>query len=277
MTRTTSRWLIALAAAGIAVLIAQDRPVAGQEGFKFKSGVELINVTATVTDRTGGSLRVCGRKISRLRRRQPVEVTHFSAERTPVSLGIVLDTSGSMAGEKMESARDAPSRDSSRRSAIRRTSSSSIASATDPDLVSDWTNNRGAVSRALARMSAVGRHGDVRRGRRSSPDGAGRTESQEGDRADLRRQRHQQPVERERRASRWFARREVLVYAVGIDGQGEADVRRQAGATRHAARHQRPSRFPAGGGRRGGGGFPFPVPGQVPRGRRHDPCAATTA
>ena len=38
---------------------------------------------------------------------QPQTVTHFSAERVPVSLGIVLDTSGSMAGEKIEAARSA--------------------------------------------------------------------------------------------------------------------------------------------------------------------------
>src|SRR5262245_30699309 len=86
MTRTTSRWLIALAVAAIAVLVAQDRPVAGQEGFKFKSGVELINVNVTVTDRTG-------RFASGLRQDdfvvyeddKPMEITHFSAERTPVS------------------------------------------------------------------------------------------------------------------------------------------------------------------------------------------------
>ena len=31
-------------------------------------------------------------------------VSHFSADRTPVSLGIVVDTSGSMAGEKWQAA-----------------------------------------------------------------------------------------------------------------------------------------------------------------------------
>ena len=36
-----------------------------------------------------------------------VDVTHFSAERVPVSLGIVLDTSGSMAGDKIANARAA--------------------------------------------------------------------------------------------------------------------------------------------------------------------------
>ena len=35
---------------------------------------------------------------------QLVEVSHFSADRTPVSLGIVVDTSGSMAGEKWSAA-----------------------------------------------------------------------------------------------------------------------------------------------------------------------------
>ena len=81
---------------------------ADEHGFRFKSGVELINVTATVSDASG-------RFVSGLRKEdfvvyeddQPVEVTHFSAERVPVSLGIVLDTSGSMAGEKMRAAQSA--------------------------------------------------------------------------------------------------------------------------------------------------------------------------
>ena len=73
--------------------------------FRFKSGVELINVTTTVSDASG-------RFVSGLQKEdfavyedgQPVELTHFSAERVPVSLGIVLDTSGSMAGTKMREA-----------------------------------------------------------------------------------------------------------------------------------------------------------------------------
>src|SRR5262249_3189641 len=78
------------------------RPGGNDQGFRFKSGVELINVTATVSD-------VSGRFVSGLRAEdflvyednQPVQVTHFSAERVPVSLGIALDTSGSMNGEKL--------------------------------------------------------------------------------------------------------------------------------------------------------------------------------
>jgi Mg-chelatase subunit ChlD len=100
----TTRWIAAVAVVAV-ILLAQGSGVSGQEGFRFKSGVELINVTATVSDRNN-------RFAAGLRKddfivyedEKPVEVTHFSAERTPVSLGIVLDTSGSMAGEKMESA-----------------------------------------------------------------------------------------------------------------------------------------------------------------------------
>ncbi len=46
--KTLPRPLIALilATAGVASIAAQD----DQDGFRFRSGVELINVTATVTD-----------------------------------------------------------------------------------------------------------------------------------------------------------------------------------------------------------------------------------
>src|SRR4051812_9470110 len=69
----------------------QTQPKAGgdDQSFRFKSGVELINVTATVSDTSG-------RFVSGLQQDdfivyeddKPVSVTHFSAERVPVSLGI---------------------------------------------------------------------------------------------------------------------------------------------------------------------------------------------
>src|SRR5262245_55356580 len=79
-----------------------------EQGFRFRSGVELVNVTATVSDTSG-------RFVPNLRAEdflvyednQPVEVSHFSAERVPVSLGIAIDTSGSMAGDKIQEAQSA--------------------------------------------------------------------------------------------------------------------------------------------------------------------------
>ena len=100
--------LVALAGS---IVLAQSQPGEalrpGADGFKFRTGVELINVTATVSDASGPvRLRPAPGRLRRLRgRRSRQEVTHFSAERVPVSLGIVLDTSGSMAGEKMQDAR----------------------------------------------------------------------------------------------------------------------------------------------------------------------------
>src|SRR5713101_339617 len=84
------------------------KPAGQDDTFRFKSGVELINVTATVSDASG-------RFVPGLRKEdfvvyeddQPQSVTHFSAERVPVSLGIALDTSASMAGERMRAAQRA--------------------------------------------------------------------------------------------------------------------------------------------------------------------------
>ena len=86
---------------------------------------------------------------------RPVDVAHFSAERVPVSLGIVLDTSGSMAGDKIVNAR----------AAIERFLDQLLnpddevflyGFANDVQRVHDWTTNREALSASLRRVRAVG-------------------------------------------------------------------------------------------------------------------------
>jgi Ca-activated chloride channel family protein len=128
----------------------------GQEGFTFRSGVELINVTATVTDEDGrfvGGLRREDFAVYEDGERQ--EVTHFSNERVPASLGILLDASGSMTPDKMSSAR----------SAIDRFVFDLLGKedelffmefANRPDLIQDWTTDRRAISRAVARVNPAG-------------------------------------------------------------------------------------------------------------------------
>lgn len=158
--RTCSRLFVSAALVAVAVGMpsAQQQPDATQraEGFRFRSGVELINVTATVTDDDG-------RFVSGLRKDdfsvyedgEPQTVSHFSNDRVPVSLGILLDTSGSMTPEKMSSAR----------AAIDRFMYDLLGPddelflyrfASVPQLVQDWTKDRRVLSRALANLHAGG-------------------------------------------------------------------------------------------------------------------------
>ena len=150
---TLPRPLIALvlAAGAAATLAAQDN-----DGFRFRSGVELINVTATVTDSDS-------RFVSGLRQEdftvyedgQRQEVTHFSNERVPVSLGIALDASGSMTPDKMGAAR----------SAIDRFVYDLLDKADElffmefanrPYISQGWTEDRRAISRAVSDVNASG-------------------------------------------------------------------------------------------------------------------------
>src|SRR5229473_1889891 len=137
---------------------AQQPPARpGEEsGFRFRSGVELINVTATVSDASGRF--VPGLKAEDFlvyEDDQPVEVTHFSAERVPVSLGIALDTSGSMAGEKIQEAQSALERflyellDRQDEIFLYRFSNY-------PTLLQGWTTDRQLLTRAIGRIAPNG-------------------------------------------------------------------------------------------------------------------------
>lgn len=127
-----------------------------QDGPRFRSGVELINVTATVTDNKG-------RFVSGLLQedfivyedKQLQTISHFSNERAPVSLGLALDTSGSMTAEKMSSARGAISRFFS--DLLGQDDEMFLYRfANAPQLVQDWTSDRRVLSRALERLTVGG-------------------------------------------------------------------------------------------------------------------------
>ena len=241
------RLLAPVAVAAAAAVVAhgqQPPPQEGQEsGFRFKSGVELINVTATVSDASG-------RFVSGLRQEdfivyeddQPVTVTHFNSERVPVSLGIVVDTSGSMAGQKIEAARSALDRflfellDRDDEIFLYRFASV-------PMLLQGWTRDRALLTRALNRMVANGgtaMYDAVADALPLAQQGQNRKKAllvisdgnDTGSTAGVR------DVKAQIRES------EVLVYAIGIDGEGEAPT----------LRPQPPPRMPV--------PFPFPFPGR---------------
>jgi VWFA-related protein len=141
-----------LLAAAMATLGAQQPPADQGETFRFKSGVELINVTATVTDASG-------RFVPGLRKEDFLvyedgelqSLTHFSAERVPVSLGIVVDTSGSMNGDKIMAARAALNR--FLHDLLGRDDEIFIYKFSDtPTRLQGWTTDRQLLSRALSRL-----------------------------------------------------------------------------------------------------------------------------
>src|SRR5262245_22341325 len=154
--RTNLAGVMAAFAAGTLATLGAQQPASDQESFRFRSGVELINVTATVTDSSGRFVPGLGKEDFLLYEDdQPQNITHFSAERVPVSLGIVLDTSGSMTGEKISAARAALDRflydllDPDDEIFLYRFSDS-------PSLLQGWTSDRELVARALRRIAPAG-------------------------------------------------------------------------------------------------------------------------
>jgi Ca-activated chloride channel family protein len=247
---------VGVVSAGIALLAmsvhGQQQPPAqkpaGQDPFRFKSGVELINVTATVSDSSG-------RFVSGLRKEdfvvyednQPQEVTHFSAERVPVSLGIALDTSGSMAGDKINAAQSALNRflydllDKQDEIFLYRFSNY-------PVLLQGWTTDRQLLTRALGRLTPTGgtaMYDTVADAIPLATKGQNRKKAllvisdgnDTASRTDIR------EIKQQIRES------EVLVYAIGIDGEGEPTTRR---APPPPTRFPIPFPFPPGRGGRGG-------------------------
>jgi Ca-activated chloride channel family protein len=240
-TRVMSRFRIVLLPVLIASLSVGT--LAAQDGFRFRSTAELINVTATVTDNTG-------RFASRLRKEdflvredgERQQISHFSSERVPVSLGIVLDVSGSMAGEKFRAAQSALDR--FLYDLLQPEDEVFLLGFSDrTDMVSDWTTDRQQVANALRRlrprggtalydavaeavpMAQSGRH--KKKAVVVISDG---NDTDSGTRADA-----LQSLIRET---------EVLVYAIGIDGSG-------SGSAQGTWSGQPPVRLP----------FPFPFPG----------------
>ena len=247
------------------ILAAASVPAAAQDAdrpaFRFRTGVDLINVSATVTDRRGRFVSGLGKDDFLVYEDGVLQtLTHFSRERVPVSLGIVLDTSGSMEGERMAAAR----------SALDRFLFDLLAADDEfflyrfnyqPRLVHDWTNDPERVSRAL---------GGIR------PLGGTALYDAVADAVVMAEQgRHRKKAVvvisdgndtnseiRVRDLQRLIRETEVMVYAIGIDGPGPS---RYGGARPPAPRSRPPTRipFPIPG---GGGRLPLPPTTRLPGG-----------
>jgi len=219
------------------------RPEGDEQGFRFKSGVELINVTATVSDQNG-------RFVAGLRQDdflvyeddQPVTVTHFNSERVPVSLGIAVDTSGSMAGQKIEAARSALDRflfdllDRDDEFFLYRFS-------TTPMLLQDWTRGRQQLTRGLGRLTANGGTAMYDAVADALPLAA-RGQNRKKALLVISDGNDTQSTVSVRDVKAQIRETEVLVYAIGIDGEAEPSMRTN------------PPRMPM--------PIPFPFPGRRP-------------
>ncbi len=200
----------------------QERPTG--QGFSFRSGANLINVTATVTDEHGRFVPNLGADDFEVYEDgKRVAIAQFETERVPVSLGIALDTSGSMVGDKIEAARAALDRflfdllGPQDEVFLYRFDSR-------PELVEAWTEDRRAVSRALGNVKPTGgtamydtvaqavplAQAGTRRKKALVVISDGRDTSSRTEVDDLR---------------GLIRETEVLVYAIGIDASGDPGAR----------------------------------------------------
>ena len=156
ISRSVAAIIGAIVVAGVGTRAQQQSQTTSNPGFQFRTSVDLINVTATVTDSQGRfvpNLRIEDFDVYEDGKLQ--KISQFDSERVPVSLGIVLDSSGSMDGEKMSKAQDA----------VRRFLDELLGPQDEVFLMrfdsrvkvlSDWTENRSAVSRMVGSIRPTG-------------------------------------------------------------------------------------------------------------------------
>ena len=210
------------AAAALLIALAplqQQRPQ--EPGFSFRSNVDLINVTVTVTDSNGHFVSGLKQDDFEIYEDGVLQQTsHFDAERVPVSLGLAIDTSGSMIGDKWDAAQAAVGR-----------FLNELLGAQDevfmyrfdnrPELVQPWTSDRRSAGKkldgvqprggtamydAVASAIPLAQRG-TRRKKALLVISDGNDTSSQMRAAEL---------------TRLIQESEVLVYAIGIDASGSA-------------------------------------------------------
>src|SRR5687768_4080285 len=99
------------------VVASDDDPATGQQkpGQELSGplivNTDLITFTVTVTDTYGRFVSGLNKSaFTVLDEKKPQEITYFSDDDSPVSVGVIFDVSGSMSGDKVKRARDALSK-----------------------------------------------------------------------------------------------------------------------------------------------------------------------
>ena len=238
-----------IVAAAASLLLVQRAPLPDARGDlpRYTGGVDLVTVTATVSDASGRFVRgLQADDFVVYEDGTPQEVTSFSADRVPVSLGLALDTSGSMAGEKLDDARAALDRfvydllDERDELFLYRFSDR-------PSLLQDWTTDRSRLSRAMSRITPNGGTALYDAVAAAVPFAATGHNPKKAlviisDGNDTSSSTSLRDVQE------LVADSDVLVYAIGIDGENVADRLRQPSPLPRTP-PRGPSPFPPGGGR----------------------------
>ena len=236
------------AAVAVVVALVPARAQQGQagqtgQGFSFRSNVDLINVTATVTDNAGRFVSGLTRDDFEIYEDGALQpTTFFETERVPVSLGIVVDTSGSMVGERWVAAQ----------AAINRFLVDLLGAQDEvflyrfdnrPELVQPWTSDRRAASRKLSGMQPRGgtaMYDAVADAIPLAQQGTKRKKAlvviSDGNDTNSRMKVNE--------LTRLIQESEVLVYAVGIDASGGSGSYSQPSAPQKTSRPPSPSPFP---------------------------------
>jgi len=144
-----------LAVMALGVLVSSQTPVF-RDDRRLRSSVELTVVTATVRDADGHLVPGLPRdRFEVFEDGEPQPITQFTNERVPVALGLLLDVSDSMYGQRIDDAR----------AAVRRFLADLLAPSDSyfvmtfnhaPRLIAPWTSDPTIVSRALAAIRPSG-------------------------------------------------------------------------------------------------------------------------
>ena len=137
-----------------ALLDAQRQEIHSDKS--FQSGIEVTSITATVRDTEGHLVSGLSRdEFLAFEDGEPQRITQFTNDRVPISLGVLLDTSDSMFGQRLKDARAAVEYflfnqlDSSDEYFV-------MAFNHAPHILTPWTTTPSVVQDALANLKAWG-------------------------------------------------------------------------------------------------------------------------
>ena len=128
---------------------------------RFRATIDTVQVSVTVTDASGRLITGLSREDFEVLEDGTSEpITVFTDERVPISLGVLLDTSDSMRGQRMTDARGAVDRFVS--TLLEAGDEAFIAAFNHkPRLVNAWTQPAGTAGRNSRPVVSVRRHRPV--------------------------------------------------------------------------------------------------------------------